>query len=138
MQTQAETTSKFTVLLLMPDDLRQALECDLNRTEFQVFTAEDCRQAREILRSCPPVHAVLTGVTLSDGNWCSLLTELTQTNNRAAVLVCARHFDRALYKEVVQRGGYYLQVEPYHRHAIQLNIWAAVSAARRRQQLAVV
>ena len=138
MQTQADTASKFTVLLLMPDDLRQALECDLNRSEFQVFRAEDCRQAREILRSGPPVHAVLTGVTLSDGNWCSLLTELTQGNNGAAVLVCARHFDRALYQEVVQRGGYYLQVEPRHRQAIQLNIWAAVSAARRRQQLAAV
>ena len=81
---------------------------------------------------------MLTGVTLSDGNWCSLMTELTQSNNRAAVLVCVRHFDRAPYKEVVQRGGYYLQMEPYHRQAIQLNVWAAVSAARRRQQLVVV
>ena len=66
-----------------------------------------------------PVQAVLTDVTLPDGDWSSLIDALWHSHVDAAVIVCARVANAGFWCEVLQHGAYDLLVEPFRREEVQ-------------------
>jgi hypothetical protein len=60
---------------------------------------------RLLLAQHPAPSAILTDVSLPDGNWCDVLRALIQSDVRAEVQVLARKASLAFRCEVAARGG---------------------------------
>jgi hypothetical protein len=56
---------------------------------------------------------VVSGVTLTDGNWCDVLGSTVKNGLEARLVVCCIDADERLWSEVVWRGGHDVLVEPY-------------------------
>ena len=106
-------------LLVMPRVRRLTLLAHLENCSREVLVVSNCKEARGILETRPPVQVVLTDVTLPDGNWASVLEDVVQSRLNSAVIVCTGLADTRLWCEVLQRGAYDLLVEPYENEEVQ-------------------
>ena len=75
-------------------------------------------------------HAVISGVSLSDGNWCDLLAHAVRSELEAKVLVCSATADERLWSEVIWRGGHDVLVEPFDL----IHLGRALGLLDRREQ----
>ena len=64
---------KIVVLLVMAKDGHGQLIEQLEAPDIDFLLANDCREAREILKTQHSVQVVVTNVTLPDGDWGSVL-----------------------------------------------------------------
>jgi DNA-binding NtrC family response regulator len=119
-------------LLVMPHERRSPLVHSLESFHFETLTAGNCREARKLLQTAPPVEVVLTQVSLADGNWADILRYLVDNDMRASVIVSSPRADEHLWSEILWRGGYDLLVEPYEPDELRKTIEGALRAAYQR------
>ena len=89
----------------MPPEHWSSLGPALSASGIEALAVSNCREARQVLESHPPLKAVVTDVTLPDGNWCCLLSDVVRSGVDAEVFVCAPDCPNHLSQEVTQRGG---------------------------------
>jgi DNA-binding NtrC family response regulator len=104
---------RISVLLVMAPDspgFEGLLSC-LEMSNADLVVVSDCRGVRRQLRVARP-SVIVTGVTLSDGNWCGVLSQVVQSETSASVVVYSQETDDRLRSEVVSRGAYDLLSGP--------------------------
>lgn len=125
-----------TILVIMPRDKRQALLEQLEGCGNRVLAVSNCDQARQVFRAGVPVQVVLTDSELPDGNWCTVLDEVTHSQTNAEVIVCARLADARFWCDALDRGAYDLLVEPFHREEVRRIVRGAEARGQVRMQAA--
>lgn len=120
--------SKISALLIMPRERRLPLLEHLEACGVDLLTACDCGEAHRILDGRRPVQVVLTDVKLTDGDWRSVLAEVSHSDKRAEVIVCASLVDHNLWIDALEGGAYDVIVRPYQREEVRRIL---VSAAAR-------
>lgn len=117
------------VVISLPERLKSLL-AELKRLNLDILTVPTCRQARQLLRTRPPVDVVITDVTLADGNWSDVLRDVVELGGDTHVVVHASSPDAILWSEVLWRGVYDMLTEPYEEHEVRNVVEGAVRAAR--------
>ncbi len=119
------------ILLIMPPQKpRIVLLASLESLDSEVVIAENCRQARGLLQSDPPLDVVITHATLSDGNWCDVIANLVQSGSDASVIVTSAVADERMWSEVLWRGAYDILVQPYESFEVRRVIEGALRAGQ--------
>jgi DNA-binding NtrC family response regulator len=93
-------------------------------------SATTVREACNLFEASDQPHAVISGVSLSDGNWCDLLAHTVRSEVEAKVLVCSAAADERLWSEVIWRGGHDVLVEPFDL----IHLSRALGLLHRREQ----
>ncbi len=126
------------ILLVMPEACRGPLLKNLKSLDIKVLAAENCQEARRLLRTRPPVELIITQVTLADGNWCDLFKYLADHGSQASVVVSSPRADERLWSEILWRGAYDMLVEPYESFEVRRVIEGALRAAHTSGQARAV
>ena len=105
-----------------PTPLQRVL-ASLNVEILRVVT---CQQARQLLRTCPPIDLVITDVSLSDGNWRDVLREVVEARIDVNMLLTTASPDAPIWSEALWRGVYDILVEPYGEQEVCRAIEGAV------------
>ena len=101
-------------LVMSPDDpSREVIARQLTRVQVEYRTVHTLRTATYLLRKDDDARIVITGVTLSDGNWCDVLRLTVDRGLRTKLLVCCLEADERLWSEVIWRGGTDVLQEPF-------------------------
>ena len=95
-----------TALVVMSRERRLPLVEILEPLTLSVLTAGDCREARALLQTRPPLEIVIIDVSLMDGNWCDIFKFLVDYEISASVVVASGFADERLWSEVLWRGAY--------------------------------
>jgi DNA-binding NarL/FixJ family response regulator len=82
-----------------------AIRSCLEERPIRLTVVSDCRRFRRQLRTTKPT-VVITGVTLSDGNWCEVLGTIVEHGILASVVVHSQERDERLRSEAIARGAY--------------------------------
>ena len=128
-------THAATALVVMSRERRLPLLENLDRLTLSVLTAEDCREARALLQTRPPLEIVIIDVSLTDGNWCDIFKFLVDYGISASVVVASGFADERLWSEVLWRGAYDLLVEPYGREEVRRILEGALRAIEAQRSL---
>jgi response regulator of citrate/malate metabolism len=102
------------------------LQFELTSLNVEVLRVVTCQQARQLLRTCPPIDLVITDVSLADGNWCDVLREVVEAGIDVNVLVTIASPDARICSEALWRGVYDILVEPYDEQEVCRAIEGAV------------
>ena len=124
-----------TALVVMSRERRSPLLDKLEPLTLTVLTAEDCREARALLQTRPPLEIVIIDVSLMDGNWCDIFKFLVDYGISASVVVASEFADERLWSEVLWRGAYDLLVEPYEREEVRRVLEGALRALEAQRSL---
>jgi len=116
-------------LLVMPRERRLPLQWRLDGLRIETLAVANCREARRLLETRPPLDLVITAVSLADGNWCDLLRIVVEEGVAANVLVASASRDERLRPEVLGRGGCGVLAEPYERRSVEGVLRGALGAA---------
>ena len=93
------------VLVVFPSGGALPILEGLERHNARVVSAENCTQARQVLRSDESIDLVITATSLADGNWYSVLESSVASGDRAALVVAKDDADPRLDDEVRCHGG---------------------------------
>ena len=108
----------------------------------EILRVVTCQQARQLLRTYPPIDLVTTDVSLADGNWRDVLREVVEARIDVNMLVTKASPDARIWSEALWRGVYDILVEPYEEQEVYRAIEGAVrnkgSAQSGSLQLAAV
>ena len=124
-----------TALVVMSRERRSPLLDKLEPLTLTVLPPEDCREARALLQTRPPLEIVILDVSLMDGNWCDIFKFLVDYGISASVVVASEFADERLWSEVLWRGAYDLLVEPYEREEVQRVLEGALRALEAQRSL---
>jgi DNA-binding NtrC family response regulator len=126
------------VLLIVSDPERKArLSAILRGLGLESLWVRQCRDARKLLKSCPPVEMVVTDASLSDSNWCDVLRVMVDCYTQANVVVVApASADEILWSEVMWRGVQDMLVEPYTDAEARRVLEGALRACGHRRNVA--
>ena len=124
-----------TTLLVMSRERRLPLLGNLESLKLNVLTAENCRQARCLLQTRPPLEIVIIDVSFMDGNWCDIFKFLVDYGISASVVVASGQADERLWSEVLWRGAYDLLVEPFEREEVRRVLEGALRALEAQHSL---
>ena len=124
-----------TALVVMSRERRLPLVEILEPLTLSVLTAGDCREARALLQTRPPLEIVIIEVSLMDGNWCDIFKFLVDYEISASVVVASGSADERLWSEVLWRGAYDLLVEPYERDEVRRILEGALRALEAQRLL---
>jgi DNA-binding NtrC family response regulator len=129
-ESQPKTNTSAVVLLVMPSSERRSmLLSKLKSLNAKFLAAENCRDARTVLRDQGDVNVILTDTTLTDGNWCDVLNHLSHRGSRANVVVTSEVGDERLWSEVLWRGAYDLLIEPVEAREVRQVMEGALRAS---------
>ena len=103
--------AKITVLLVMARESRLSLFEQLEACGVEVLPMSTYQEARRVLQSSRAFDVVLVDAALADGSWRQVLDDARQSCAQAEVVVCARHAERNLWREIVAHGASDLLVE---------------------------
>ena len=120
-------------LVVMNQERRLPLLENLKKLNLDVLTVANCREARDLLATGPPVEVIITDVTLRDGNWCDIFKYLADYDVQASVVVSSALADENLWSEILWRGAYDLLVEPYEDRELRRVVEGALRAAKARR-----
>jgi response regulator of citrate/malate metabolism len=95
----------------------------------EVLRVANCQQARQLMRTRPPIDFVITDTSLADGNWCDILREVVEAGIDVNILVTTASPDASLWSEALWRGVYDVLVEPYEG----IEVWRAIEGAVRNK-----
>ena len=119
-------TSSASVLVVSPAwDRTTASARSLAGADLRVVTAESCYEARRALAGDPSIELVITSLSLSDGNWYSVLESSVVCGDRAAVVVAATEAGER-FREVVRARGSWGVVETQAELAMLLEAMRGV------------
>jgi len=106
---------KTTVVLVMAkrDPALDRIQPQLDQLDVTLRLAANLQQFQQMMREVPPADVVITGVTLSDGNWCDVLTSTVRAGSTARVLVCCQQADERFWSEAIWRGVHDILVAPF-------------------------
>jgi DNA-binding NtrC family response regulator len=108
MKSRKVATPNIQALWVTGNADRSTLVRDMKAAGIDVVAVSGCNQARQILDRQPEWRAVVTDVTLPDGNWSTVLHHVLRRGLPAQVLVCASQHNSRLWSEVVERGCHYV------------------------------
>ncbi len=117
-----------TALVVMSRERRLPILDHLESFKLNVLEAEDCREARSLLQTRPPLEIVIVNVSLADGNWCDIFRCIVDYGIGANVVGTSRQADEKLWFEVLWRGAYDLLVEPFEREELRRVVEGATRA----------
>lgn len=107
--------------------------------DVEVLTVRSCQRVRELLATSR-VDLVITGVTLTDGNWSDVIRQIVDDSRPVNVIVTAERPTDSLWAEVFWRGAYDLLIEPCQagevRHVVANALRAPKSLEGDRSQTA--
>jgi DNA-binding NarL/FixJ family response regulator len=92
------------VLLVTPLERRHPSWLAITALGFTVITAANCHEARRIINSALPLGVVFTELSLADGSWWSIRSEIRRAYSPADVVVCLRG-DGDQARRVIERGA---------------------------------
>jgi DNA-binding NtrC family response regulator len=121
----SQQNDRISILLVMPPDtpgFAAILAC-LETQDIDLVVVSDCRGVRRELRIARP-SVVITSVTLSDGNWCDVLSQVVHSELGSSVIVYAQEIDERLRSEVLSRGAYGLVARPS-----SVRLWPCIQEA---------
>ena len=123
---------KFKILVVDDDeDLREAIEIDLSRKGYDVVTAENGRQAYEIITKEPP-DLVISDIRMPDWDGVRLLNELKQTEMAIPLIIfITAHSDLAV-EDAYAMGAHAVFSKPYDRKELFGRITEILSPPERR------
>lgn len=84
------------------------------------------------------MDVVLAEAELPDGDWRSVLEDVSRSGVRAGVIVCVHFDDFPLWLEALERGCQEVLAEPYSRDEVQRIVNSAASEAVIRAQRPIV
>ena len=120
------------VLLVMPYRGRSPLLEGLEALGIEIVRVPNCSLACRILEACPDVRAVLSEITLPDGNWRTVVDAVAANCVNTEVVVLARLVDATLRRHVLESPVYGLLVEPYSPGEVGRVVGGAVLTSYRR------
>jgi DNA-binding NtrC family response regulator len=106
------TYNQQDLLLVTNPDETAELAMLFRRSGLRVFTAANCQQAREILRSGRDPMIVVSALSLKDGSWWSLRKAMIDQHSMAALVVCLPTVDGGV-TDVLEAGCSAVLTPPY-------------------------
>ncbi|MEO7146036.1 MAG: response regulator [Bryobacteraceae bacterium] len=106
------------------DEDNAALERIVAASEWKIWQAKDCREARTILHRTK-ITVVLCDQYLSDGSWRLLRSEVAQLAAAPLLIVVSAVADEALWAEVLNLGAYDLLAKPFRADEVLRTISSA-------------
>jgi DNA-binding NtrC family response regulator len=102
------------VLVMAPrdpalDDIREQLE----QLDVVLKPLGSLLEFQQLIQREQPPEVVITGVSLTDGNWCDVLTSTVRAGLPARVLVCSHEADERFWSEAIWRGVHDILVAPF-------------------------
>lgn len=116
----------------MPGNSRPSVLGALDALGIGILRVGNSREALHILETRPDVQAVLTEVTLPDGDWRTVLEAVAANCISAEVIVLSRFPDARLRRTVLESPAYDLLAEPYTRGEVARIVGGAVLTSYRR------
>ncbi|MBI1356098.1 MAG: response regulator [Acidobacteria bacterium] len=120
---------KERVLVVMPPGDRDELIRSAKEGGFEFETVKNCEEARRLLGSRQDFHAVVTDLTLCDGNWWSVYRTLTAADSPAEIVVAVPR-KAANVAEILAHGVFAVLFKPFERDEVLRTLQAAVAAEK--------
>jgi DNA-binding response OmpR family regulator len=111
----------------MAPEARGVLQGHLEEAGVEVLTASNCKEARQVLRSCPAIHTAVVSPTLDDGSWWTIRQEIMAVHRSARIIVGLAESDGGV-TDLLERGADDVLVAPFQRDAVKRIIKAAAAA----------
>ena len=123
------------VLLVLSCPERHArLAAILRALGVDLLRVRQCWEARALLQTRPPLLAVVTDVTLEDGNWCDVLRAVVDYDPQAGlILVAPSSADEMLWSEAIWQGVHDILVDPFTEAEAQQVVESVLRVARAQQ-----
>lgn len=120
---------RFALLVLPSGQRRRTLLNCLQKLQLRAAVVDTCHAAREWIESNSAIDIVITQVSLTDGNWCDILSCIVGHGVDARVVVSSAVADERFWSEALWRGVYDVLVEPYDRSEVLRIVDGALRAA---------
>ena len=120
---------KARVLVVMPPTDRDELLQSVAESDFELETVTCCDEARRLLRERRDFDAVVTDLTLCDGNWWSIYQDLTVADSPAEILVVVPR-KGANVTEILAHGVFGVLYKPFNREKVLQALRAATAHER--------
>jgi DNA-binding NtrC family response regulator len=118
------------LLLVLPvGERRSTLLQHLESLQLTAQAVDSCRAVRKCMRANPDIAIVITQVSLTDGNWCDILSCVVNHGVEARVVVSSSVADERFWSEALWRGVHDVLVEPYDRLEVRRIVDSALRAA---------
>ncbi len=106
---------KTSVVLVMAaqDPVLEEVRGLLERLDVVLYSVASLQEFQRVMRQGLRPEVVIAGVSLSDGNWCDVLTATVRTESTAQVLICSREVDERFWSEAIWRGVHDILVAPF-------------------------
>jgi DNA-binding NtrC family response regulator len=110
------------------DDPVSALGPLLETQGIQTSRAQNCEQARQLLKDPEPPQLVFTDTNLPDGTWSDVLALAHSARVRMQVIVVSRRVDTNLFLDVVESRAFDFIVPPFRdsdlAHVVRCATWS--------------
>ncbi len=123
---------KPSVLLVMTSDGHSRLIGGLAELGIEIVRASNCGQARRVLATSRDVRAVVTDLTLADGNWRAVLEAVAANCVNTEIVVLAPSGNAKLRRHLRESGVYDLLAAPYLHGEVGRIVGGAVLTSYRR------
>jgi DNA-binding NtrC family response regulator len=100
------------------EDLREQLD----QLNVALQLVDSLQQFQQRIGRDPSPDVVISGVSLSDGNWCDVLTSTVRAGLPARVLVCSHQADERFWSEAIWRGVHDILVAPFTAEYLQRSV----------------
>jgi DNA-binding NtrC family response regulator len=90
-------------------DIREQLE----QLDVALKPLGSLQEFQQLIQQKQTPEVVITGVSLTDGNWCDVLTSTVRAGLPARVLVCSDQADERFWSEAIWRGVHDVLVAPF-------------------------
>jgi DNA-binding NtrC family response regulator len=110
---QATVSQTRALLVYNLDDPVSALRPILETQGIQTSRAQNCEQARNLLKGPEPPQLVFTDTNLPDGAWSDVLALARSAQVRMQVIVVSRRVDTKLFMDVLESRAFDFIVPPF-------------------------
>jgi DNA-binding NtrC family response regulator len=112
MTSSSQPQKRIVLVMARRDPALEGIERELDVLGTASWRVGSLQEFQQLTQQIDAPHAVITGVSLPDGNWCDVLRSVWGDVS-TRVLVCTRQADERLWSEAIWRGVYDVLVEPF-------------------------
>lgn len=122
MSPRAQPRTTVVLVMAKRDPALDDILEQLDQLDVALKPLGSLQEFQQLIQQEQTPDVVITGVSLTDGNWCDVLTTTVRAGLPARVLVCSHEADERFWSEAIWRGVHDVLVAPFTTEYLQRSV----------------
>lgn len=122
MSPRAQPRTTVVLVMAKRDPALDDILEQLDQLDVALKPLGSLQEFQQLIQQEQTPDVVITGVSLTDGNWCDVLTTTVRAGLPARVLVCSHEADERFWSEAIWRGVHDILVAPFTAEYLQRSV----------------